>query len=121
MSKVMPETEQVNPNNTHSTIIQGTVITGDLSSSANLRFDGEIKGTISCSAKVVIGKTAIIHGAIECNVADIYGLIEGNVTADELSLKSSAILKGDILTKQLAIEPGCKFSGNCNMRCDEPA
>ena len=43
------------------------------------------------------------------------------MTADELSLKSSAILKGDILTKQLAIEPGCKFSGNCNMRCDEPA
>ena len=114
----MSETDQ-NNTSLHSTIIQGTVITGDLSSAANLRFDGEIKGTITCSAKVVIGKTAVIHGSIQCSVADIYGSIEGNITADELSLKSTAVLKGDILTKQLAIEPGCRFVGNCSMRGDE--
>lgn len=120
MAKMNTEPEQSTVDS-HSTIIQGTEITGDLSSASNLRFDGTINGTLSCSAKIVIGKTGLVHGSIRCKNADIYGAVEGDIFADELSLKSSAMLKGDIITKQLSIEPGCQFSGNCNMKNDIPS
>jgi len=36
-----------------------------------------------------------------------------------LSLKSTSKMTGEVYTSKLAIEPGAKFSGTCNME-DEP-
>ena len=39
-----------------------------------------------------------------------------NITvSDLLSLKSTAKVQGDIVTKKLAIEPGATFTGSCSM------
>jgi len=35
--------------------------------------------------------------------------------AELLSLKATSQITGDIITNRLAIEPGCRFSGNCKM------
>ena len=32
-----------------------------------------------------------------------------------LSLKATSTIFGDIVAKKLAIEPGARFTGNCNM------
>lgn len=98
---------------------QGTEITGDVLCSGDLRIDGILSGNITSKGKVVVGETGRIKGEINCKNSDISGIIEGKITVAELlSLKATAKVMGDITTSKLAIEPGSKFTGYCNMTND---
>lgn len=98
---------------------QGTEITGDILCSGDLRIDGILSGNITSKGKVVVGETGKIKGEINCKNSDISGIIEGKITVAELlSLKATAKMIGDITTSKLAIEPGSKFTGYCNMTND---
>ena len=102
--------------NSHNTITNGTEITGDINSNGDVRLDGFLKGNLKTKGKVVIGSTGKVAGTINCKNSDVFGLVEGKVYVTELlSLKSTAVVKGDIITSKLAIEPGCKFTGTCSM------
>lgn len=94
----------------------GTEINGDIKSSGDLRIDGTLVGNLNVKGKVVVGETGKIKGELVCKNSDISGVVEGKITVDELlSIKSSARINGDITVGKLAIEPGCKFTGYCNM------
>ena len=94
----------------------GTSIKGDIRSNGDFRIDGSLNGSIHSKGKVVIGASGKIEGEINCQNADISGKIEAKVIAHELlTIKSTAVLKGDIYVNKLAIEPGAKFTGTCNM------
>jgi cytoskeletal protein CcmA (bactofilin family) len=108
-----------NTNETSSSINflgAGTSIVGDIVSNGDFRIDGNLKGSIKSKGKVVVGSSGKIEGEIICQNADISGELIARVLVHELlSLKSSARLQGDIFTSKLAIEPGAKFTGTCNM------
>ena len=94
----------------------GTTITGDVNSNGDLRIDGTLKGSVATEGKVVLGKNGIIEGDVVCNNADIAGEIKAKITVSQLlTLKTTAKLKGDIVTNKLSIEPGAVFSGSCSM------
>ena len=93
-----------------------TVIEGSIKARGNLRIDGKLTGTLECQGRVVIGASGIIEGDIKCENAEIEGSLKANITvSDLLSLKSTAKVQGDIVTKKLAIEPGATFTGSCSM------
>jgi cytoskeletal protein CcmA (bactofilin family) len=95
---------------------QGTEITGDIVCNGDLRIDGILTGNITSKGKVVIGETGRIKGEVICKNSDISGILEGKVAVVELlSLKATSRINGDISTGKLAIEPGSKFTGYCNM------
>ncbi len=99
-----------------NTIGVGTTITGDVQSKGDIRVDGTLKGSISTSGKVVLGKDGVIEGDVACNSADISGVLKAKITASQLlSLKATAKLNGDIVTNKLSIEPGATFTGSCSM------
>jgi len=94
----------------------GTVISGEITSSGDIRVDGSLKGSINTKGKVVIGSTGIVEGEVVCQNADISGELKASISVSELlSLKSTAKLNGDIVTNKLAIEPGATFTGSCSM------
>ncbi len=94
----------------------GTKIEGKVNSEGDIRIDGYVRGSITTSAKIVIGETATVNGDITCQYADISGKIKGKVTVHEvLTLKGKAMLNGDIMTNKFVVEPGAKFNGNCIM------
>lgn len=94
----------------------GTSITGDINSNGDVRIDGNLKGNITISGKLVVGPSGSIEGNVICQNADISGEIHGKVTVTELlSLKASAKLLGDIVTGKISIEPNATFTGTCNM------
>lgn len=94
----------------------GTDIKGDISSNGDIRIDGSLTGNLSTTGKLVIGETGKINGEIVCKNSEVLGEIKGKIKVSELlSLKATAKIFGDISTKKLAIEPGSKFTGNCNM------
>lgn len=109
--------EQEEINSSVNVISSGTMITGDVVCSGDLRIDGNIKGNVKSKAKVIVGQSGIIDGDINCKSIEIEGNVKANITVTDLmSLKSTANLVGNILAGKLAIEPGTNFAGNCRMQ-----
>ncbi|SFW43579.1 Polymer-forming protein [Sinomicrobium oceani] len=101
-------------------IEKNTRITGDIVSEADIRIDGKVEGNVKSSGRIVIGKDGFIKGKIECVNADIEGKFTGDLTvAEQLSLKSSAVIEGDVVVSRLSVEPGAAFNASCNMKGGE--
>lgn len=99
-----------------NSIVAGTTIKGDIISQGDFRIDGALTGSINSKGKIVVGQSGSIDGEIVCQNADISGTIKAKLKVEQLlTLKSSANLTGEVTTSKLAIEPGAKFTGSCNM------
>ncbi len=108
-----------NENNGINLIGLGTKIKGNIECDSDIRIDGTVNGNMKIDGKVVVGENGVIKGEINCLNGDISGKIEGKLIVDELlSLKSTAIINGDIIVDRLAIEAGCSFTGNCKMKSE---
>lgn len=102
--------------NQQNRISQGTSLKGDVTSKGGFRIDGEIDGNITSPQKVVIGKTGKVLGTLTCQDADIEGKIEGKLLVSNLlSVKSTAVIEGEVTTSKLAVEPGANFNATCAM------
>lgn len=94
----------------------GVTLTGDISSTADIRIDGTIKGNIVCTARVLIGSEGVVEGNVDCKQADVMGRVKGNIKAKELLfLRGKAVLAGDIFATKLQVEPTVNFNGHCYM------
>lgn len=104
-------------------ISSGTEITGDVKSQGDIRIDGTLIGNLLTRGKVVIGNTGKVKGEVNCKNSEVSGEIEGKILVSQLlTLKVTARINGDIITNKLSIEPGSRFTGNCNMsETDESA
>ncbi len=98
-------------------IAQGTKILGDIVAKGGVRIEGTIEGTLKTPGKVVVGKTGHILGNIECESADIEGNFSGNLMVSEtLSLRSTAVIEGEVVVGKLSIESGATFNATCAMK-----
>jgi len=103
-------------NNEINSISFGSTLSGDLTSSGDVRIDGVLNGSIKTEGRLVLGDKGIIEGEVSCASAIIGGELKATIVAEELlTLKSTAKLSGEIIAGKLAIEPGAVFSGKCSM------
>lgn len=97
-------------------LVEGVRIEGDLFADSSLRIDGEIKGNVSTSSKVVIGENGSIKGNLTCMDADIEGTVDGALKIEGLLiLRQNAKINGDIYTSRIQIDEGAAFNGKCQM------
>jgi cytoskeletal protein CcmA (bactofilin family) len=97
-------------------IVAGTKINGDVETTGDFRFEGNLTGNLKTKGKLIIGTSGEVKGEINCKNCDVEGKIEGKVIVSELlTLKATSVINGDIVAKRLAIEPGANFTGNCQM------
>lgn len=112
--KIVP-TQQAG-NGANNTIGQGTTLKGDVETHGILRMDGKVIGNLHCHSKLFLGKDGQVEGDIFSQNAEIEGEIHGKIqVADNLVLRASAVVHGDIITKKLTIDPGAIFNGQCHM------
>ena len=105
-----------------TTIAAGTTLHGDIESDTDMRIDGNIIGNVVCRAKIVLGESGIVQGDLQSVNADIFGTVNGNVTAKELlCLKSKSTINGNLATGRLQIEPNAVFNGKCTMTTGKTA
>ena len=103
-----------------NTFAQDTKIIGDIESDGDIRMDGAMEGKLNCKGRVVIGPEAHIKGTIFARNAEILGNVEGEINViDLLTLKSTAVITGDLLMGKFSVEPGARFTGNCKMNGGE--
>ncbi|BAV64928.1 bactofilin family protein [Sphingobium cloacae] len=105
--------------NTPFSLIGGDVsITGDLSASVDLHIDGTVRGDIRCAA-LVQGPDSRIIGHVTASSARLAGLVDGSITAEELTVENSARITGDVTYKRISIEAGSRIDGRLTHRDGE--
>jgi cytoskeletal protein CcmA (bactofilin family) len=106
-----------NENGQPNRIEKSTKIVGEIVSDADFRIDGTLEGSITTSGKVVIGKEGYINGKVDCSYADVEGKFSGQIEVKEsLSLKSTAIIEGEVVIGKLVVESGALFNAKCSMK-----
>ena len=100
----------------NSIIGEGTTLHGNFNLNGLLRIDGNFSGTVQTSGKVLIGK----HGSAQCKIVAgtvvIGGKVKGEMIATErITLLSTGVLIGNIVTPRLIIEEGVVFDGKCEI------
>jgi cytoskeletal protein CcmA (bactofilin family) len=95
---------------------EGTVFEGTMSIPHDVRIEGSIKGKIETAESLTVGPTGVVEADIKAKSAIIGGKVVGNVIVDDrVELESNATLIGDLTTRDLIINEGSVFHGNCSM------
>ena len=90
---------------------------GEFKSECDFRVDGNFEGTIETNGKVVIGKNGRIEGTVVCFSADIEGAINGTIHVEDLlSIRSTGLVKGDVVMSKLVVESGAVFNAKSSMK-----
>jgi cytoskeletal protein CcmA (bactofilin family) len=101
-------------------ISEGTQILGDIKVEHDLRVDGFLKGTVDVGGMLILGPSGKIEGQVGVRSATVAGQILGNLKAlDKIVLEPKSTLVGDLQTRELVINEGAVFQGNCSMQVDE--
>jgi len=99
-----------------SRISHGAAIRGDLTSSTDIRVDGQVDGTLFSEGKIVVGESAQLSGRLFCTNVDFWGKMDGDIfVKDQLSLKSSSVVNGNIHVRKIQVEMGAQINGSFKM------
>lgn len=92
----------------------GSFISGKISVSGFIRIDGDIDGNLEATGRVIVGENARIRGDVHSRMITIGGVIQGDVIApDGVSILSTGLVLGSILTKKLKVDEAVILNGKC--------
>ena len=91
------------------------VISGDVTTSAQIHLDGRIDGNVRC-AQLCQGGTGVVAGDIVADEARIAGVVEGTVSARTLVIEASARVCGDVAYETISIAAGARIDGRLARR-----
>lgn len=112
----MKQRDEASAGGLHNALATGTTVKGNIITETDFRLDGKIEGDVNCSGKIVVGPKGCVTGNIVSLNAEILGEVDGSIRVTEkLILKATAVIKGDIFTQTLEIEPNARFNGACCM------
>jgi len=114
------KSEDFNDGGNLNTIIgKGSSIDGTLKVDSTLRVDGRVKGNVTTTDSLVIGKDGTINGDVVVRNAIIGGKLKGKLTASgKVILEAKSIFNGELKTTKLVIDEGAVFEGNCSMSAE---
>lgn len=88
-------------------------IRGEVSGEEDLVVEGRIDGTLELRThKVVVGTGARVAAGIQARIVEVQGQVRGNILCEEqLVIRRSADVHGDIRAPRVTLEDGCRFKG----------
>ena len=91
---------------------KGTIIQGNIVAEGDLLIEGTVRGDVTTKTRLIVGPTCVVEGNIIADYAEVAGRVKGTVQAlGLLIIKSSSMIDGDVLTKNLNVESGSTFNG----------
>jgi cytoskeletal protein CcmA (bactofilin family) len=101
---------------TGGVLSSGVSIKGSIKFNDELHIDGEVEGSIDSRGRLTVGKNAHIRGEIRTRAVTVYGIVDGNVTAEErCELHSGCTLRGDIEAPRLVVDEDATFLGSAKI------
>ena len=90
---------------------EGVRLVGSLNIPDKATVSGLIEGNLTAHA-LFVEKKGEVRGQVDCQLADIAGHIENHLQVhDFLTLRSTAVITGDVFYKEIAIEKGARITG----------
>ena len=105
-----PEAHQQGAERRQSVIGASLQFTGEIKSAGSVRIEGQVTGRV-IARSLTLGRGGEIEGDVAAEIAQIDGLLEGDLEADTVILGPSAQVFGDITHRSLSMEPGARFEG----------
>jgi cytoskeletal protein CcmA (bactofilin family) len=87
------------------------VFIGDIQGDGIVRIDGKVEGNITSKQGIILGEKAEVNGSLESDNIIIFGYIKGAIKTNELILRSTGSVHGDIVSDFLQVEKGSKYDG----------
>jgi cytoskeletal protein CcmA (bactofilin family) len=113
-----PRSSSAPPQSRGNAVIGPTIsIKGDLSGEEDLVIEGSIDGKIELRRHTVtVGKNGRVKADIYGKNITIEGSVEGNLYGEEqLVLRQSGTVRGNIVAPRVALEDGSNFKGSIDM------
>jgi cytoskeletal protein CcmA (bactofilin family) len=102
--------------NSSNIIGKGTIMEGNIETYGNIRIEGKVIGNVKTKSKIALGQSCKVEGNILAQNAEVAGEVAGRIeVGEQLLLRPSAVINGDIITNKLIVESGATFNGGCKM------
>ena len=100
-----------------ATIGRSITLRGDVTGDEDLLIQGHVEGTVDLHQhSVTVGSEGEVVASIVGRVVTVEGRVEGNISGTEqVILRSSALVKGDIRAPRVVLENGARFRGLVDM------
>ena len=99
-----------------------TILAPDITFRGTIRFKkpfmirGTVTGSIDATSDLVVDTNGLVTAGIKATRVLVRGKVEGDITADDIVfVTSSGSVNGDIISKEVVLEPGAHFTGKCTM------
>ena len=92
-------------------------IKGEITANEDLRFEGEIEGTISVPEHtLIVGRTARVHADVQAKAIVVAGSLMGSAVARErCEVQEAATVEGTLETPRLAVKEGAQLNAQVVM------
>ena len=91
------------------------VVTGDVTTTAQLHVEGIIDGNVDC-AQLILGEGGAISGDISAQDVRLCGKVEGQVDAASIVVEATARLSGDLAYETISVAAGARVEGRLSRR-----
>ncbi len=97
----------------NSIIGSGSSVDGDIDVDGLLRIDGDVRGSVRATGKVVVGAAGRVEASIRAQSAIVGGIVKGDVyVAAALRILSGGIVVGNVFASRLEAEDGTVVHGD---------
>lgn len=96
-----------------NTIGKGVTIKGELRTTADITFEGQIEGHIFCeSCAVVFGPTSEVVGDVIGEDVTVYGRFQGQIVAtDVVDIREGADVRAHVMSRRFILDAAARFGG----------
>jgi cytoskeletal protein CcmA (bactofilin family) len=99
---------------------KSVLVKGELSGSEDLYLDGEVEGSVELRGhNLTVGPHGRVRAHTRAKDVVVHGKVDGNIHADRVELKKSAIHVGNIVTQRVIIEDGAFFKGSIDIQREQ--
>lgn len=106
-----PRHDQVN-----GLLDKGCAFEGKLTFDGTVQINGDFRGEVYSDGTLVVGTEGRVNAKIAVDTLVIYGKVEGQIEAkSRIEMHVPGVITADIKTRNLSIEDGVVFQGNCHM------
>jgi len=92
-------------------------VTGKLSFNVPTRLDGKLKGEVSASDLLLIGRQGFVDGGVRALELIVEGEVHGDICVDQrVEVAASGRIYGRVEARCLLIQPGGLVNGDCRIR-----
>ncbi|TVP56809.1 MAG: polymer-forming cytoskeletal protein [Gemmatimonadales bacterium] len=100
-----------------ATIGRSITVKGEVTGDEDLLIEGHIDGSVNLKEHAVtVGAEGQVEANVTARLITVEGHVEGNLTAhDQVVLRASARVEGDITAPRVVLEDGARFRGGIDM------